>query len=233
MIYFKANKIVIKLKNNVSKLLKGVSTNTLEANKNAFLDVFGKIIVTSYQIKFDDEVLLIIERQFLERLKKHLEKYLKLTKTIIEETDYKVYAEMQNEKGNDEEKDQEKKEMIIKDKTGAWLITKKILRTITDENDYTMWRVKNNIPLQGVDYDQEMLLNINDNEYISFTKGCYLGQEIIARVHNLAKPPKRLIIKYEDDCTEEEKKRLTSKCLDPKTGKTIGFIFVKNTADDE
>lgn len=232
MVYFKANKIVIKLKNNVNKLLKGVSANTLEANKNAFLDVFGKIIITSYQIKGDDEVLLIIERQFLERLKKHLEKYCKLTKTIIEETDYKVYAKMQNEEGNDEEKDQQKKEMIIKDKTGAWLITKKILRTITNENEYTVWRVKNNIPLQSVDYDQEMLLNINDDEYISFTKGCYLGQEIIARVHNLATPPKKLIIKYEDDCTEEEKERLTSKCLDQKTGKTIGFIFVKNTDEE-
>ncbi|MBI3033191.1 tRNA-modifying protein YgfZ [Candidatus Woesearchaeota archaeon] len=231
MLYFKTTKTVIKLKNNVSKLLKGLSTNTSDASKNAFLDVFGKIIITSYQIKVDEDILLIIEKQFVERFKQHIEKYRKLTKTIVEETDYQVYANITDEK-IDEKEDYKKEdgddEFVIKEKTGAWLVTKKILTTKVSENDFKVWRVNNKLALQGVDYDREMILNIDDEEYVSFTKGCYLGQEIVARVHNLGKPPKKLVVKSEDDCTEEEKNRLTSKGIDQKTGKILGFIFVKN-----
>ena len=41
-----------------------------------------------------------------------------------------------------------------------------------------------------VDDDEELLLNIFPDGYVSYTKGCYLGQEIIARVHYRAKPSK-------------------------------------------
>lgn len=223
MHYYKTTKKVIKLKNNIEKLLNGLSTNTTNTNKTAFLDVFGKIIVTCYQIKIkDDETLLIIEEPFFNRFKEHIGKYLKLTRTIIEETDYKVYA-TQGEIRKRQEDD-----IIIKDKSVTWLVTKQILKSSISEEEYKLWRVKNNIPLHGIDYDREMLLNINDEEYVSFSKGCYLGQEIIARVKNLGKAPKKLMIKNEDDCSEEEKKILTSKSIDPKTKKIRGFILVRN-----
>ena len=65
------------------------------------------------------------------------------------------------------------------------------------------------------------------------TKGCYLGQEIVARVHNLGKPPKRLVVKSENECNEEEKQKMTSKCHDPETGKTSGFLLIKNISDED
>ena len=66
-----------------------------------------------------------------------------------------------------------------------------------------MFRLKHGIPVHGADYDREMLLNLNDLSYVSFEKGCFLGQEIIARVHHRGKPPKKLVVRRERDAKHQ------------------------------
>ena len=89
------------------------------------------------------------------------------------------------------------------------------------------------MPVQGIDFDEELLLNVANEEFVSYTKGCYLGQEIIARVHHRSKPPKKLIVKPLEECQPAEAARMTSKCVDPETGKMVGFIFVDNEQGSE
>ena len=57
-----------------------------------------------------------------------------------------------------------------------------------------------------------MLLNVADEAWVSYTKGCYLGQEIVARVHFRSKPPKKLVVRSEG---EADTALLTSKVKDP------------------
>ena len=176
------------MKGNADKLLNGLCTNTSDASKNAFIDITGRIIATFDQLKVDENhVIIIIEEQFYGRLLKHLEKYLKLSKCTIERESYNVYFELD---GNYKCK---KEELVIPQKKGQIILTKKKPESNVTDEEFTIFRLENNIPVQGIDYDREMLLNIGE-DYVSFTKGCYLGQEIIARVKYKSKPPKRLVV---------------------------------------
>jgi len=80
-----------------------------------------------------------------------------------------------------------------------------------------------------VDYQaDEFLLNIDESTYVSYTKGCFLGQEPVAKVHNRSKPTRKLVVMFEVECAPEEKPKMTSKIIDPISGRMQGFIFVKN-----
>lgn len=218
---YKLNKLVLLVKHNPAKLLNGLTTNTMDKPMNAFVDTNGKIITTFGQLQINnDEILIVIEKQFLGNLMSHLDKFLRLSKTKIEVSDYLAYFDL------DGEYKPEVNEYIIQQKKGQLIITKKSLEPNVSGEEFTLFRLENNISMQGIDYNNEMLLNVSE-DFVSYTKGCFLGQEIIARVHNLAKPPKKLIVKYDDECNASEKKILTSKCKD-KNGKVLGFVFVSN-----
>lgn len=219
---FHLNKTVIRITNNPAKLLNGLTTNTLNASQTAFLDKFGKIVTTCDQLKInDDSLFLILESAFYEKLITHLQPYLLLTRTKIEkEKDFFVYFDLE------ESYVPKENEYAIRQKKGQLLLTKQELEASVSEQEFTLFRLKNNIPLQGIDYSNEMLLNVS-YDFVSFTKGCFLGQEVVARVNNLGKPPKKLIVKYEDECSEKEKAAMTSKCVD-ENGKILGFVFVGN-----
>ncbi len=56
-----------------------------------------------------------------------------------------------------------------------------------------IWRIRRGVAKMGVDFGQEALPAEADLEWtIDTTKGCFLGQESVARVRNLGSPPTRL-----------------------------------------
>ena len=201
--------------------MQAYSSNTIDKPRNAFLDIKGKIVVVFDQAFLsEDEILIVIERQFLGRLKSHLEKYLFLTGTTLIPTSHLVYYDL------DGDLQLKEGELAIQEKQGRLvLMDRRLLSNVTDE-EFTLFRLKNDLPVQGIDYDEEMLLNIGNEEFVSFTKGCYLGQEIIARVHHRSKPAKKLVTRPVSECGREEIDRMTSKTFDPDSKKELGFIFV-------
>jgi len=55
------------------------------------------------------------------------------------------------------------------------------------------WRIVSGVPRMGVDFDQRSLPSeAGLEELIDTTKGCFLGQESVARVQNLGHPPRVL-----------------------------------------
>jgi folate-binding protein YgfZ len=56
---------------------------------------------------------------------------------------------------------------------------------------------------------------------VHLDKGCYRGQETVARVHNLGRPPRRLVFGYLDGTADELPPPHTPIELD---GKTVGFL---------
>lgn len=205
------------------KFLDSLSCNTGEATQNAFLDRFGKIVATFEQHRIDDEhFLLLIEQSTYEQLLNHLQKYLKLAQVSLTALEHHVYLALDTHSASAVARD----EYAVPYGTGLLIIRKKSLPTNVSEEEYTLFRITNKIPLQGLDYDTEMILNIFPEGYVSYTKGCYLGQEVIAKVHNLAEPPNKLVVKYEDECTANEKKKMTSKVKEPQTGRIKGFVVV-------
>jgi tRNA-modifying protein YgfZ len=216
-------KKVFLFKPQAKNFLNGITSNDLKASQNAFLNAQGKIVVTTEQCRrSDDEILMVIEASFAQRLAQHLKKYLFLGETKIEEPAYLSYFDLDGtikiEKGNEE----------IPQKKGRIILTTQSLKTDVKDDEFLRFRLENRIPMQGMDYDQEMLLNLDCPGYVSFEKGCFLGQEILARVHHRGKPPRKLVVKTLSN-GDNLASQLTSKVVDLKSKKVSGFLWVPNT----
>lgn len=202
----------------------GLTSNTLDAPRNAFLSQHGRIIATFDQIKRgDDEYLIVIEPFALDPLMGHIKKFLMLNKTTAEPVAWNVYFDLEGSYKPVAD------DAVIAQKSGQMVLTTKNLPADVSDEEFTLFRLKNTIPVHGIDYTDELLLNIDEYEHVSYTKGCFLGQEPIAKVHNRSKPTWKLVVRPYDECSPEEQAKMTSKTRDPQTGKMTGFVFVKNT----
>ena len=206
---YRLNKIVLNFKNNAAQILNGLTSNEMDKPRNAFLNIHGRIIATFDQFKVsDDEVTVILEEKYVDLTLEHLDRYLRLGGVKVEKLNRNVYFDLEK---------------------GQPIVTIEESRPNVTEDEFTLFRLCHHIPLQGVDYTDEFILNVSDKDFVSFTKGCFLGQEPVAKVHNRSKPSWKLVVKSENDCTDEELPKLTSKVLDPETGKWMGFVFVRNS----
>ena len=60
------------------------------------------------------------------------------------------------------------------------------IKKINNET-YDILRLETGIPLFGIDFDEKTVLSEVGEEAISYEKGCYTGQEVIARIKNIGK----------------------------------------------
>jgi tRNA-modifying protein YgfZ len=109
---------------------------------------------------------------------------------------------------------------------------------ISDEL-YEILRIENGVPLYGVDMDETTIVpEIGLPDVISYKKGCYIGQEIIARIYfrgHIAKQLQGLIlddsnVKSNDEIKSLEGKnagKITSVCYSPKMEKNIALGYVR------
>jgi len=70
---------------------------------------------------------------------------------------------------------------------------------------YEALRVEARRPRLGVDSDHRTIPNELEwlRTAVHLDKGCYRGQETVARVHNLGRPPRRLVLLHLDGVSEE------------------------------
>ncbi len=113
---------------------------------------------------------------------------------------------------------------------------------ISDEL-YETLRIENGIPKYGVDMDETTIVpELGLNGLISYNKGCYIGQEIIARIHFRGHVAKRLtglvsesgaiangFVTGAELTTSDGKSagRVTSATYSPKLDKDIALAFVR------
>ena len=110
---------------------------------------------------------------------------------------------------------------------------------ISDEL-HEVLRIENGVPVYGIDVDETTIVPELGDQSISYQKGCYIGQEIIARIHfrgHVAKQLRGLIFDDEhayaepnDELKNPDGKnagKLTSVAFSPKFGKFIALGFVR------
>jgi folate-binding protein YgfZ len=128
---------------------------------------------------------------------------------------------------------------FLVDENGCLAITEELYRTL---------RIEAGMPLYGVDMDETTIVpELGLEGLISYNKGCYIGQEIIARIHfrgHVAKQLSGLVFESElpqqaetrplgsvpVELTSTDGKnagRATSTTFSPKLKKTIGLGFVR------
>jgi folate-binding protein YgfZ len=137
--------------------------------------------------------------------------------------------------------------------TGGWLIgcpaesltrlKQRLLAagaTVANERDWLALRLESGWPLEGVDFDASNLPQEigRDAQAIHFRKGCYLGQETIARIDALGHVNKRLAtVRIAGELPPEGAAELTSDSTpvgratsvgwSPTLGVTLGLAMVK------
>lgn len=125
----------------------------------------------------------------------------------------------------------------------------KILRQITDKGKdcglavavpeaFNILRIESGVPWPGAEMDETVILNeVGSEEMISFTKGCYIGQEIVARIKYRAHPPRELAGFFLDSPQAVPPKSpilldskpvgiVTSACFSPTLQRNIGLGFL-------
>ncbi len=223
---YELNRAVFSIKNDPEKLLNGLTSNVLDAPRNAFLNIHGRIVATFDQIRIDkSEFWVIVEASFAEALLEHLDRYVRLSKAEVCRLDKHVYFDLDSENTLTLNEG-----VVIPQKAGRLLICDDQTACDVLDADFTLFRLKNNIPFHSVDYKDEFVLNISGEEIVSFTKGCFLGQEPVSKVHNRSSPTWKLVVKYENECSTKEKGKMISKVVDPHSGRVQGFTFVHNNS---
>lgn len=206
---FKFDDTVFSIKGNALGFLNGITSNALDAPLNAFLNQHGRIIATVRQQKInDDEFLISVPAIAVENLLRHLERYVKLSRVTVSPSQQEAYLNLENGKT-------------------VWLLGTPP-NSVSDEA-FKLFRLNRQIPLMGIDYQaDEFILNVHEFDYTSYTKGCFLGQEPVAKVHNRSKPSRKLVVVSQDQCPPEQRDKMSSIMKDPLDGKVKGFVFLNN-----
>lgn len=110
---------------------------------------------------------------------------------------------------------------------------------------YEVLRIENGIPKYGIDMDEDTVVpELNLDGLISYQKGCYIGQEVIARIYFKGKPAKQLrglVFESEPESStsgsigEELRSidgksagKITSVTFSPAFEKTVALGYVRN-----
>lgn len=205
---YKFNDTVLSITGNASAFLNGLTSNTLDAPRNAFLNQHGRIIATFRQKKIsDDEFLISVPSIATDGLIKHLDRYARLSHAQIRVSPQRSYIDL--------------------DTTQTVWSDEEFPNSISGE-EFILFRLGHDIPLMGIDYQaEEFILNVHEHEYVSYDKGCFLGQEPVAKVHNRARPSRKLVVRFADECLPQEAAVMTSKAIDPASGRAKGFVFIR------
>ena len=173
----------------------------------AFCDAKGRVLADALAVVVADTAVLLRGRKsVLEQLATHLRPYLAFSKSTLTPTDWAVYcggpaagAENKSESAQLIEKDGELNTVVIRRDTAFSEYWQNAASEIRHDP-------KNVTPLARVDFATARArveaatiaaylpqdLNYDLNETVSFTKGCYTGQEIVARLHYRGTPKRRL-----------------------------------------
>lgn len=185
------NRAVIRLSGEgVHDWLSGLITNSIDQDLNfaALLSPQGKIIADFFVFRDDASVLLDTAAKFSDTLQKRLSMYRLRAPIVIEKTDLNVYAAWS---GTGDEGYMDPRHPDL----GHRIYTEAMTTEQSDE-DYDLHRLSLGIPDSTYDFESAELFPANTNmdllSGVDFKKGCFVGQEVVSRMHRKTKIKKRL-----------------------------------------
>lgn len=242
--------------NEAVQFLNGLITNDIAKLEDgaqmsaAFPNVQGRLLAFVRVLKAGDKFLFETEKATHEKVFQNLFRFTFAGDFFVEDLSEKFeYFSVQSSKSKAQSSDA----IVFDSKFGKdYFVPNESADEFSDElksegaveiSDalYEVLRIENGVPLYGIDMDETtVVLETGLDEAVSFTKGCYIGQEIIARIHfrgHVAKKLTGLIFEAEtanvnsgDEIKSLEDKnagKITSVTFSPKLGKTIALALVR------
>jgi len=159
-----------------------------EIQLNAYCQHQGKIIALLWVFVKNDVFYISLPKDINDIVIAKLNTFKMISDVLIEDFSSEI-----NQYGLIDENS----EKSFKIKNNLSLLTTR--KSIEVNADYDLWEhasIANNLPEISIHTSEKFIpqaLNLDIDELgVSFTKGCYPGQEIVARMHYLGKPKRRL-----------------------------------------
>ena len=167
------------------------SLNASSVQLNAYCQHQGKILALFWVMKYEESFFLSFSLDLLETIKSRLQMFVIMSDVLIDDVS-SAYLQIG---------------AIDKDHQKAYVINDKLSLIIQDKEDSTnfnleildIWNmacIDSNLPeiyLQTSEKLVPQMLNLDIDEIgVNFSKGCYPGQEVVARLHYLGSAKRRL-----------------------------------------
>ncbi|MBT7411531.1 MAG: folate-binding protein YgfZ [Candidatus Thioglobus sp.] len=176
--------------------LQGQFSNDIDALEggavqlNAYCQHQGKIIALLWVIKRDDDFYLSFPSDLAELVTKRLTMFKMMSDVTITDVTNEII-----QLGVLEGDRQGLSPFKLNDQQSVALVDKHEF-DLSDESNWDKSCIENGVPEVYLDTSEQFvpqLLNLDINEVgVSFTKGCYPGQEVVARLHYLGKSKRRM-----------------------------------------
>ena len=173
------------LSNDISKL------EDFNIQFNAYCQHQGKMIALFWVMRSENSFLLSFPIDLLEKIATRLKMFVIMSEVNIEDvSDRFIQIGLLNEAHS--------KGYLINERMSLSIVSKNSDRdeTMTDEDEWTKACIDYNIPEVSLKTSEKLvpqMLNLDIDEFgVNFSKGCYPGQEVVARLHYLGEAKRRL-----------------------------------------
>ena len=177
------------LQNQFSNDIKKIDSNKVQFN--AYCQHQGKVIAFFWVMRMGKDFLLSFPDELLEKIENRLKIFVIMSDVIIENvTNVLSQTGLINESSPNEFRINDELAVVIEDSNG---------QSVELAENHIAWEkafLDSNIPeIYNVTSEKlvPQMLNLDINELgVSFSKGCYPGQEVVARLHYLGSAKRRL-----------------------------------------
>ena len=168
--------------------------NKLELNRiqlNAYCQHQGKIIALFWVMRNDNSFLLSFPIDLLEKVTARLRMFVIMSDVLIEDV-----SEELSQIGLIDEK--VKGSYLINERMSLFITSPKeqIVKNSTIDDEWTKASIDSQLPEVFLSTSEKFvpqMLNLDIDEVgVNFSKGCYPGQEVVARLHYLGEAKRRL-----------------------------------------
>ena len=224
------------------EFLQGQMTQSTEAINNelihltSFCNPQGRVLATALIQSWNGAYYLILSKDLIDDLIAWLSRYILRSEVTISNEELNIFGISEDEKKNIDESyslsSSQSLKRLANDETRLILLSyddEEKFQTI-DKGKWIIQDINAGIPLIGklnsLEYIPQML-NLDHLNAISFSKGCYTGQEVVARVEHRGKIKQRL---YKIEAVTDDFLLPQSQIID--MDKKVGNVVISSLSDN-
>ena len=209
----------------------------------SFCNVQGRVIASAFIQGRNDQYDLILSSEIIDDLENHLKRYVLRSKVVIEQSIEKTFGSYKSDVNEDIKeygsfKNDPERVLILSTQA-----PKSIDNFISTE-EWIRCDIENKIAIIDKESSEKFIpqmLNLDILDAVSFSKGCYTGQEVVARVQHRGKIKQRMfkfktenenLISHGSEIHHESKKVGTVVISELIDNNSIGLAVI-NSADNE
>jgi len=209
----------------------------------SFCNVQGRVIASAFIQERNEQYDLILSSEIIDDLENHLQRYILRSKVLIEQSDEKTFGAYKSDIHEDSKECRSLKNDPKRVLTLSSQVPESIDNFITSE-EWIRCDIENSIAIINKESTEKFIpqmLNLDILDAVSFSKGCYTGQEVVARVQHRGKIKQRMfkfktenedLISHGSEIHHESKKVGTVVISELIDNYSIGLAVI-NSADNE